>query len=86
MDVNQKELKSLGKLVYSSAHRISFFIHDMIDFGHLTEKSENFRRNIQRFDLSDALNFVHEIFEPTIRAKNIDFTLKLNGFEQPPSE
>lgn len=53
----------------------------MIDFAILTEKSENFRRSIQRFNISDALKFVREIFEPKIAAKHIDFKLKFEGFE-----
>ena len=40
-----------ARKVFAIAQYIDFFMHDMLDFGVLSEKAENFVRTIETFDL-----------------------------------
>ena len=55
----------------------------MLDFSVLSEKSENFTRTLNEFDLRLALKEVEEIFHEKLMAKNllISIALKREGFE-----
>ena len=44
-------------------------MHDMLDFGVLSEKAENFTRTFETFDLREAMAFMQEIFHEKLDAK-----------------
>lgn len=59
---NDKEFEECGRQIFAVAQLIDFFIHDMLDFAVLSEKSQNFTKTSVKFDLREAIEFVQEIF------------------------
>ena len=65
----------------SSAKFIDYFVHDMLDYTILTNKSQNFIKDISPFDLEECIQEIHEILEDKLKMKNIKLEVKLIGFD-----
>ena len=62
-------MRENGRKLVGLSQLIDFFVHDMLDFGVLSEKSENFTRTLEIFDLYQAFLEVKEIFHEKLKSK-----------------
>ena len=62
-------VRESSRRLISLSQLIDFFVHDMLDFGVLSEKSENFTRTLEMFDLRIALEEIQEIFHEKLTTK-----------------
>ena len=69
MSQSVNSVRESGRRLVSLSQLIDFFVHDMLDFGVLTEKSENFTRTLVPFDIGIALKEIIEIFHEKIATK-----------------
>ena len=56
----------------SSSKFIDYFVHDMLDYTILTNKSQNFIKDITRFELKECIQEIHEILEDKLKMKKIN--------------
>lgn len=56
MTTSVNGVRESGRRLVGLSQLIDFFVHDMLDFGVLSEKAENFTRTLEAFDLHLALN------------------------------
>ena len=68
-------MRENGRKLVGLAQMIDFFVHDMLDFGVLSEKSENFTRTLEVFDLHTAFEEVKEIFHEKLKSKQITLNI-----------
>lgn len=73
---NDTEFEKCGRQIFAVAQLIDFYIHDMMDFGVLSEKSQNFTKTSIKFDIREAIEFVQEIFFENIAMKQLQFEIK----------
>ena len=59
---------------------IDFFVHDMLDYAILRKKKQNFRKNIQVFDIKESVQQVIEILRDKAEMKEIEMTSHFVGF------
>lgn len=64
-------VRDTSRKLVGLAQYIDFFIHDMLDFGILSEKSENFTKTLEVFDIRAAFDEVVEIFHEKISSKQL---------------
>ena len=79
--VTNARIDDCARKVFAIAQYIDFFLHDMLDFGVLSEKAENFVRTIETFDLQETLYFMQEIFHEKIELKQISMDIKFKQFD-----
>ena len=72
-------MRESGRRLVGLSQLIDFFVHDMLDFGVLSEKAENFTRTLEIFDLQLALNEIQEIFHEKLSSKRISFNLVMRN-------
>ena len=75
-------MRETGRKLVNLAQYIDHIVHDMLDFGVLSEKSENFTRTLEMFDLNAALEEVAEIFHEKLTSKTIELKILLNQKEE----
>lgn len=61
--------RETGRKLVNLAQYIDFFVHDIVDFGVLSETSANFKRTLEMFDLNTALDEVAEIYHEKLTSK-----------------
>lgn len=69
MEVNNVNIDDCARQLFAVAQYIDLFIHDMLDFGVLTEMSDNFVRTIDKIDLDEVFSFAREIFKEKLDVK-----------------
>ena len=79
---NDANFEKCGRQIFAVAQLIDFFIHDMLDFSVLSEKSENFTKTSVKFDLRETFNFVKEIFFENIAAKQLTLDVEYHCDEK----
>ena len=77
MQGSVNSVRESGRRLVSLSQLIDFFVHDMLDFGVLSEKSENFTRTLEVFDLRMALNEIEEIFHEKLSTKKMTFNTSI---------
>ena len=80
LDLIHKGLEINSNKMKSSTKFIDYFVHDMLDYTILTNKSQNFIKDIAQFDLEECIQEIHEILEDKLKMKNIKLEVDLKGF------
>jgi hypothetical protein len=60
-----------GTKMDRAAKFIDFFIHDILDYTILNKKDKNFEKNMDVFDIREAVQEILELLEDQIKMKQI---------------
>ena len=69
-----------GSKISSATKFIDFFVHDILDYTLLNEKTENFMPNNTTFNIKTGIDEIKEILIDKIRMKAINIEVKFNNF------
>lgn len=64
----------------SATKFIDFFVHDILDYTVINQDSENFTKNINVFNMSNAVDEIIECMADKVSMKNITIRTNLVGF------
>lgn len=79
---NMLNLKYSCCELLSSTQKIEFFVEGMLDLCLLTERKENFKRNIEQFDIYQAISCVRNLFKTRVVNKQLNFVTSFMCFER----
>lgn len=64
----------------SSAKFIDYFVHDMLDYTVLTNDKQNFIKDLQEFNVKEAILQILKILEDKAMIKGITTSIEIVGF------
>ena len=81
MNNNLGKFRSHVKEIWGSAQLIDFLMHDMLDFAVMSENKskKKLTKTIESFCIKEVLEFIGEIFNQKLEAKEINFICDYEG-------
>ena len=74
------DLKECASKISSSVKFVDHFVHDILDFAVMRKSSESFQKNVQVFDIREAVDDITSILKDKAEMKQIEVTTKYCGF------
>lgn len=86
LETSYDGIKTSGRYITNSAQLIDFFVHDILDYSVITNKSENFTKNIDTFDIKESIDQIIAIMKDKAEKKNITIMTEYEGFDSVQNE
>jgi dihydroneopterin aldolase len=75
-----RAMKSCGTKITSACNFIDFFVHDVLDYTMLYKNAKNFVKNMELFDVKEAVQDIVQILEDKMNLRDIGCKLTLHDF------